>query len=172
MSAVPRETPAAEAFPIRPFGIEALDAVVAIEQVAYAFPWTRGNFIDSLAAGYFARGRFAADGSLVGYYVAMPGFEEAHLLNITTAPGHEGRGHARALLADLYALAASRAAAALWLEVRESNQRARRLYLHEGFTEAGRRRHYYPAMGGREDAILMTRPLVAAPPTGGVDGVV
>ena len=141
--------------------VGSLDAVLAIEVQAYPFPWTRGNFIDSLAAGYLARVLIADDGELVGYFVAMPGFEEMHLLNVTVASRHEGRGHARRLLAELYALSASFAATAVWLEVRESNARARTLYLREGFTEAGRRRDYYPAPAGqREDAILMTRSLV------------
>ena len=141
--------------------VDLLDAVLAIEVQAYPFPWTRGNFIDSIAAGYLTRALFAGD-ELIGYFVAMPGFEEMHLLNVTVAPRHEGRGHARRLLAELYALSASFAASALWLEVRESNARARALYLREGFTEAGQRRDYYPApQGRREDAILMTRLLVA-----------
>ena len=138
-----------------------LDAVLAIEVQAYAFPWTRGNFIDSIAAGYLARVLVGDDGELIGYFVAMPGFEEMHLLNVTVSSRHEGQGHARRLLAELYALSASFAATALWLEVRESNGRARALYLREGFSEAGRRRDYYPAPAGqREDAILMTRSLV------------
>jgi ribosomal-protein-alanine N-acetyltransferase len=137
-----------------------LDAVLAIEVQAYAFPWTRGNFIDSIAAGYLTRALVADDGELIGYFVAMPGFEEMHLLNVTVAAPHQGRGHARRLLAELYALSAGFAATAVWLEVRESNARARALYLREGFTEAGQRRDYYPApQGRREDAILMTRPL-------------
>ena len=145
--------------------VDLLDAVLAIEVQAYPFPWTRGNFIDSIAAGYLTRALFGADGELIGYFVAMPGFEEMHLLNVTVAAPHEGRGHARRLLAELYALSASFAATALWLEVRESNARARALYLREGFTEAGRRRDYYPAPAGRrEDAILMTRPLHARGP--------
>ena len=146
---------------LRVMTVGQLDAVLAIEVQAYAFPWTRGNFIDSIAAGYLARVLVADDGELVGYFVAMPGFEEMHLLNVTVAARHEGQGHARRLLAELYALSASFAATAIWLEVRESNARARGLYLREGFAEAGRRRDYYPAPAGqREDAILMTRPLV------------
>ncbi len=143
---------------MRVMTVDLLDAVLAIEVQAYPFPWTRGNFIDSIAAGYLTRALFAADGELIGYFVAMPGFEEMHLLNVTVSARHEGRGHARRLLAELYALSASFAATAVWLEVRESNARARALYLREGFTEAGRRRDYYPApVGRREDAILMTR---------------
>ena len=143
---------------MRVMTVDLLDAVLAIEVQAYPFPWTRGNFIDSIAAGYLTRAMFAADGELIGYFVAMPGFEEMHLLNVTVSARHEGRGHARRLLAELYALSASFAATAVWLEVRETNARARALYLREGFTEAGRRRDYYPAPAGqREDAILMTR---------------
>ena len=137
-----------------------LDQVLAIEVQAYAFPWTRGNFIASIAAGYLARVLLAPDGELLGYFVAMPGFEEMHLLNLTVAARHEGQGHARRLLAELYALSASFAATAVWLEVRESNARARALYAREGFRDAGRRRDYYPAPAGqREDAVLMTRSL-------------
>ena len=160
MSAVRSDLPRpGDAAPsLRPITVDLLDAVLAIEVQAYPFPWTRGNFIDSIAAGYLARALFADDGELIGYFVAMPGFEEMHLLNVTVAAPHEGRGHARRLLAELYALSAGFAATAVWLEVRESNARARELYLREGFTEAGRRRDYYPAPAGqREDAILMTR---------------
>lgn len=147
---------------IRVLTVGMLDAVLAIEVQAYPFPWTRGNFIDSLAAGYLGRALVGDGGEIVGYFVAMPGFEEMHLLNVTVAARHEGQGHARRMLAELYALSASFAATAVWLEVRESNTRARALYLHEGFAEAGRRRDYYPApQGKREDAILMNRSLVS-----------
>ena len=147
---------------MRVLTVDLLDAVLAIEVQAYVFPWTRGNFIDSIAAGYLTRALLAADGELIGYFVAMPGFEEMHLLNITVAAAHEGRGHARAMLASLYELCEPYGASALWLEVRESNARARALYLREGFDEAGRRRDYYPApQGRREDAVLMTRLLAS-----------
>ena len=146
---------------LRVMTVAQLDAVLAIEVQAYSFPWTRGNFIDSIAAGYLARTLVADDGELIAYFVAMPGFEEMHLLNVTVSSRHQGQGHARRLLAELYSLSASFAATAVWLEVRESNARARALYELEGFTEAGRRRDYYPAPAGqREDAVLMTRLLV------------
>ncbi|HEY8972802.1 MAG TPA: ribosomal protein S18-alanine N-acetyltransferase [Burkholderiaceae bacterium] len=159
MSAVRSEFAAPRREPVlRVMTVPSLDAVLAIEVQAYTFPWTRGNFIDSLAAGYLARLLLAEDGELIGYFVAMQGFEEMHLLNLTVAAHHQGRGHARRLLAELYTLSASCSATAVWLEVRESNERARALYLREGFVEAGRRRDYYPApQGRREDALLMTR---------------
>lgn len=137
-----------------------LDAVLAIEAVCYSFPWTRGNFIDSLAAGYRCELRFDAEGALVGYAVAMPGFEEMHLLNLSVSPPHQGRGHARALMARLIDDTRARGMQSLWLEVRPSNPRARTLYEGLGFREAGLRRGYYPAAGGqREDAVVMSLPL-------------
>ena len=163
MSAVRSEIAPGGAPSMRVLTVAMLDAVLAIEVQAYTFPWTRGNFIDSIAAGYLARALVGDGGEIVGYFVAMPGFEEMHLLNVTVAARHEGRGHARRMLAELYTLSAGFAASALWLEVRESNARARALYLRENFAEAGRRRDYYPApQGRREDAILMTRSLVPA----------
>ena len=162
MSAVRSDPPVDDASPptLRTITFDLLDAVLAIEVEAYTFPWTRGNFIDSIAAGYVTRALQAADGRLVGYFVAMPGFEEMHLLNLTVGAPHQRRGHARALLAQLYALSRDCGATAVWLEVRESNAGARALYLAEGFVEAGRRRGYYPApQGQREDAILMSKVL-------------
>jgi len=159
MSAV--RTPAADAGRepgLCPVTVDLLDALLAIEVEAYTFPWTRGNFIDALAAGYIARALVLPGRILLGYYVAMVGVDELHLLNLTVAPQQQGCGHARRLLASVYDQARSCGLAAIWLEVRESNARARALYLREGFTEAGRRRDYYPApLGRHEDAILMTR---------------
>ncbi len=133
-----------------------LDAVLAIEAMAYPHPWSRGNFIDSLAAGYSAELRLDGDGSLLGYFVALPGFEETHLLNITVAPARKRSGQGRALLAGLVDHALRRGDLRLWLEVRPSNLPARGLYRDFGFAEVGCRRGYYPAEGGRrEDALVL-----------------
>ena len=133
-----------------------LDAVLAIEVDVYPFPWTRGNFIDSLAAGYWARTLYTVDGVLLGYMVAMAGVEEMHLLNITVARAHQGCGHARLMHATLVEEARSRGATRLWLEVRQSNEHARQIYAHLGYREIAVRRGYYPApLGRREDAVVM-----------------
>jgi hypothetical protein len=71
---------------LRPMTVGALDGVVELELAVYPFPWTRGNFVDSLAAGYSAWTLNHLDGDLVGYCVAMLGVGEMHLLNITIAP--------------------------------------------------------------------------------------
>ena len=140
-------------------------SVLAIEAAAYAFPWSRGNFIDSLAAGYPARVLQGGHDELLGYFVAMGGVDEMHLLNITVAPPLQGRGHARVLVDALLALCRGQRAHALWLEVRASNASARAMYTHLGFTQIGVRKDYYPALlGRREDAVVMSLAIDAAVP--------
>ena len=131
-----------------------LAAVVAAEQRSHAFPWSRGNFADSLAAGY---GAWLAldDGVMIGYAVMMQVLDEAHLLNITVLPELQRRGRGSTLLLHLFELARSRAAIRMLLEVRPGNLAAQALYRRHGFSEIGRRRGYYPAHEGREDAIVM-----------------
>ena len=133
-----------------------LDAVMAIEGQAYSFPWTRGNFVDSLAAGYRAEVLAGRGSGIVGYFVAMPGVDEMHLLNLTVAPAWQRQGLARRLLDALEERCRDAALPMLWLEVRASNERARQLYRRRGFAEVGVRRGYYPApQARREDAIVM-----------------
>lgn len=135
-----------------------LDEVMAVELVSYAVPWTRGNFIDSLAAGYHCQVLRHA-GMLIGYVVSMSGVEELHLLNITVAPAHRGQGHAQRMLNDVVTLCRQTAAQVLWLEVRHSNEAARALYHRQGFVQVGVRRAYYPqppGQSGREDAVVMS----------------
>lgn len=136
-----------------------LDAVMAIEAAAYAHPWTHGNFADSLRSGYAGR-LLVVDEAIRGYYVAMKGVDEVHLLNITVAREHQGRGWGARLLAHLADWSRAQGAQWLWLEVRASNAGAQRLYQREGFQRVGLRKGYYPAgQGRREDAIVMSRPL-------------
>ena len=139
----------------RPIRLSDLDALMAIEVRAYSHPWTRGNFIDSLASDYWLQGLCDEAGRLWAYVVAAPGVDEAHLLNITVCPGCEGRGWARRLLAALCDWAQARSWRQIWLEVRASNARARSLYERFGFRHVGVRKGYYPAVQGREDADVM-----------------
>lgn len=141
---------------LSPMTVAGLDAVLAVEQHAYSFPWTRGNFIDSLAAGYRAEMLIDAQQQLIGYLVAMPGVDEMHLLNITVAPEFQGQGHARTLFDSLFAHCLSANLHKVWLEVRQSNTRAQAIYKRLGFVEVGLRKAYYPAaFGQREDAVVM-----------------
>jgi ribosomal-protein-alanine N-acetyltransferase len=136
-----------------------LDTVLAIETRAYAHPWNRINFMDALHSGYQAQ-MLVADGTVLGYFVAMQGLDEVHLLNITVDPQYQGQGLARVLLDGLALWARGQAAQTLWLEVRVGNARAIHVYEAHGFRRVGHRKAYYPAGDGlREDAIVMSQHL-------------
>jgi ribosomal-protein-alanine N-acetyltransferase len=131
-----------------------LDAVVAIEDSIYPHPWTRGNFADSLHAGYHCwiveRG-----GSVSAYCIVMIAAGEAHLLNLSVAAPWQRRGMGRELLRFVLKLARDYGAGRILLEVRPSNVAAIALYASAGFAGIARRRGYYPAGEGREDAIVL-----------------
>jgi ribosomal-protein-alanine N-acetyltransferase len=132
-----------------------LDDVLRIEKRAYAHPWTRGNFADSLKSGYQLLALMGGD-TLIGYFVAMEGVEEVHLLNITVAPEHQGQGYAVLMLDALVLWSRQCQARCLWLEVRASNARALQVYERYGFRRVGVRKGYYPDHGRREDAVVMS----------------
>jgi ribosomal-protein-alanine N-acetyltransferase len=69
-----------------------LDDVLRVEQSAYSHPWTRGNFVDSFKAGYQVLALMGGD-TLLGYFVAMEGVDEVHLLNITAVSYTHLRAH-------------------------------------------------------------------------------
>jgi ribosomal-protein-alanine N-acetyltransferase len=90
----------------------------------------------------------------------MLGVDEVHLLNITVAPAQRHRGLGLALLDELCRWSRSQGAQWLWLEVRQSNQRALQIYERYGFRRVGERRDYYPlSLGRRETAVVMSHRL-------------
>ena len=141
---------------LEPLTRERLEAVLAVEQAAYAHPWSRANFSDALDAGYQAQMLLGGE-TVLGYFVAMKGVDEAHLLNITVAPAHQRQGWAMVLLQALDLWARGQGAGWLWLEVRAGNRRAIEVYEAHGFQHVGLRKAYYPAgRTEREDALVMS----------------
>jgi len=135
-----------------------LDAVIAIEETIYPHPWTRGNFSDSLAAGYHCWILECGD-AVAGYGVVAIAAEEAHLLNLSVAAGWQRRGLGRHMLGFLLKLARDYRASRILLEVRPSNAAALALYASAGFSRIGVRRGYYPAGEAREDAVVLEQVL-------------
>ena len=131
-----------------------LDAVMAIENAIYTHPWTRGNFADSLDAGYHCW-LMECSGMVVGYCVVAFAADEAHLLNLSIAAGWQRQGLGSMLLQWVRRFVTERAAQRIFLEVRVSNAAARALYARAGFREIATRRDYYPAAAGREDALVL-----------------
>lgn len=142
----------------RPMSEADLDRVAALEAELQAFPWSRGNFSDSLKVGHSVWVCLLA-GELIGFSVAMLVIDEAHLLTIGVAPAQQGRGYGAELLRRVMDNARSHGAQRLFLEVRPSNARAVDLYRHFGFRQIGLRKGYYPAAGGREDALIFDKEL-------------
>jgi ribosomal-protein-alanine N-acetyltransferase len=130
-----------------------LDAVLKIEYAAFSHPWTRGIFLDGLKS--YEIWLMFEGSQQVGHGVVQVIIDEAHLLNITVKPESQGRGLGLRLLEHLMSRAYQLNARECFLELRDSNRSAYRLYERFGFNEIGRRRDYYPVAGGREDALVM-----------------
>jgi len=135
-----------------------LDEVAALEGRIQAFPWSLGNFRDSLFSGHGCWLRRSA-GRVAAFAVTMPVVDETELLDIGVAPDLQRHGQGRELLDFLCTQARQEGMQRMLLEVRPSNQAAIAFYRQLDFVEIGRRRGYYPAHEGREDAIVMAKTL-------------
>lgn len=144
---------------IRPMLDEDIDAVHAVEQRAYEFPWSAGIFSDCLRVGYCCW-VLQSGAALAGYGIMSVAAEESHILNVCVAPEARRRGFARGLMRHLLATATRHGARIAYLEVRPSNAAAIKLYSDLGFRHVGTRRGYYPATHGREDALVLSTPLL------------
>lgn len=158
-------------FALVPMQLSDVSEVAAIERAIYTAPWTEGNFVDSLTAGYCAWTLRAMVPSptfppversrhpVAGYFILMAAADEAHLLNLSIASQWQRRGHGLRLLRKATLLAAEFRASSVILEVRPSNARALAVYRRFGFRDHGLRRRYYPISDvnphSREDAIVM-----------------
>ena len=144
-----------------PLGEENLDALAELAASLVDFPWTRGQFADSLAAGHAILG-LCTEGRLIGFAVTMAVLDEVELLDIGVARPHQGQGLGKALLEQAIAAAVAKGAKRMLLEVRAGNAAAIGLYEALGFRQIGRRRDYYPAKRGREDALIYDKELAWA----------
>ena len=131
-----------------------LDVIAVIEADVYVFPWTIGNFRDSLLSAYQCWCCWT-NGELAAYAVVMTALDEAHLLNFAVASRWQRRGVGAAFLQFLIDHACDAKQDMLYLEVRPSNVAGLRLYERFGFRQLGVRRDYYPAIAGREDALFL-----------------
>lgn len=144
---------------LRPMTVDDVVPVMAVERAVYDFPWTEGIFRDCLRVGYSCWVVEAGDG-LAGYAVMSVTAGEAHVLNLCIDPAYQRRRFGTRLLAHLMDAARRFHAEEMFLEVRPTNAPARRLYRQMHFEAVGRRKDYYPAQQGREDALILRRSLV------------
>lgn len=150
MSAILKDAPR-----LAPMRDADLAEVLAVENAIYSHPWTRGNFADSLRAGYQCW-TWRLGNELLGYFILLVAAGEGHLLNLSVAAARQRSGHGSALLMEAMRMARARGAQHLFLEVRPSNLGAKALYRRFGFRQVSVRPGYYPAHSGREDALVLT----------------
>jgi ribosomal-protein-alanine N-acetyltransferase len=143
-----------------------VSAIVDIERRAFSDPWSARSFREALdhPSVFFvcarpAVGDRSGDADVSGYVVAWFVADQGEIANLAVDPSGWGSGIGRALLDAALEEGERRGASAVYLEVRDSNERARRLYHSRGFEEVGRRRSYYQRPV--EDAIVLRRMLKA-----------
>ncbi|MDO7578825.1 MAG: GNAT family N-acetyltransferase [Burkholderiaceae bacterium] len=152
-----------------PMQVSDVAIVSELEKAAYSHPWTPGNLMDAVhhlnhaqlllstpLPGEVSGWQHESGAYILGYFVALQGVDEVHLLNITVAPAHRRQGWASLMLSSLAVWSQGLSAERLLLEVREGNIGAKGLYERLGFTTVGHRKGYYPLDGTRrEDAVVM-----------------
>lgn len=141
---------------LRALTVDDAPALFAIEAADNTFPWSLRQFHDSFAMGDFGWGMERAS-LLIGFSLFSQVLDEATLLNIVVHPLWRRHGFARKLLLNGLQQLEQKGVVRCLLEVRVGNFNAIELYSSLGFAVDGRRRDYYPAINGREDALLMSR---------------
>ncbi len=139
---------------IRKMHASDLQHVILIEREIFLFPWSLGNFSDSINTGYLCQ-VLEQNNSLFGYGVMTIGPDEAHILTIGIAAQWQKKGWGKKLLYHFIQLAKEANVKSMILDVRASNLGAANLYQQIGFHQIAIRKGYYPAMCGREDALVM-----------------
>jgi len=141
-----------------------IEKVMAIEQVVCEFPWTSSIYSDCIKVGYSCW-VLEEKQEILGYGLLSVGAiadglmaaaaNEAHILNLCVHPDRQHQGLGRKMMQHLIQQAKNLYANSVYLEVRLSNKNAFALYTQLGFEVVGRRKDYYPAAGGREDALVL-----------------
>lgn len=130
-----------------------LDAVMHIERRSFSAPWEESTFRGLLRRPSATLLVAEVDLEVAGYSVMWFAADEGEIGDIAVLPEMRGAGIGRTLLLECISAARGRGTRVLFLEVRETNDAARRLYATAGFHVVGVRKQYYSEPV--EDAIVM-----------------
>ena len=144
---------------LRDLSVRDVPLLKQIEEQAYDFGWSKGNFVDALNENYIAKA-LINNSVMVGYYFWQKVLNECHLLNFTIASERQRKGLGNWMLSQLLVSLRAKSITAIYLEVRPSNDTAISLYSKFGFSIIGRRKNYYPGKESREDALVMKRTIL------------
>lgn len=131
-----------------------LSEAYKIETICHLMPWSQTTFNSNQGERYINK-KALLNNHLVGFAICQVVLDEATLFNIAVHPDARKQGVASALLSELINELENKNIKTLWLEVRESNYSAIKLYEQIGFNEIALRKNYYPTQQGHEDAIIM-----------------
>ena len=133
-----------------------IDAVLEVEETVFSTPWSRASFETEVDENALARYFVAVVASqLVGYAGMWIILDEAHVTNIAVLPSFWGLGIGEKLVTSLMDCARANKVVSMTLEVRTTNERAKKLYSRMGFVSQGVRIGYYSDTC--EDALIMWR---------------
>jgi len=141
--------------------LQDLEQVMLVEHEVYQFPWTERIFSDCIRVGYHCWLALQQQ-QVIGHAVISVVADESHMLNLSIASTHQGKGYGRQFVDFLVEEARRLQAQTMLLEVRPSNTVAINCYNAAGFNEIGSRKGYYPATDGREDALLLAKHITPA----------
>src|SRR3990167_6396959 len=131
-----------------------IPAMLVIEQLTQAVPWSLDIFQDCFRQGCFSWG-IECNHSLIGLIMVKRQADECHILNVCVHPEYQRQGWGRTLLEHVLLFCSKAGAKMVYLEVRQSNVRAIALYEQAEFVQIGERKDYYPLPKGREDALIL-----------------
>ncbi len=150
-------SPQQSQFQLQPMTYEDIQEVMVIETNVQSQPWSSGIFKDCIRVGYSCWVCKENNDQLVGYLIQSIAAEEMHILNVCIHPHWQRRNLGTLLVQHAETIALKEKVRSSFLEVRQSNLPAIRLYQKEGYKKIGIRKDYYPITNGREDAIVMSK---------------
>ncbi|MGX1433866.1 [ribosomal protein S18]-alanine N-acetyltransferase [Cytobacillus horneckiae] len=131
-----------------------IDDVLKVEHESFSVPWSREAFYNEITKNQFAAYIVIEEnGQVIGYSGTWVVTDEAHVTNVAILPQYRGRKLGEAMMKKLMEIASELGAKTMTLEVRVTNEVARKLYRKLGFQDGGIRKNYYT--DNQEDALIM-----------------
>ena len=138
---------------IRQMDVDDIDRIMEIEKKSFVAPWSKRMFEETISSPIYRGLVIEHNHSISGYIIFYTVDVEAHIMNLAINPGERRQGYAQPLMNYALKFFRGKDISECYLEVREHNRDAQRLYKRFGFEVIGRRNKYYPETG--EDALVM-----------------
>jgi len=128
---------------IRPTEYKDIPAIAYLEEVIFSSPWSEESLNRFLGYDYARFFTAFEDDTVIGYIGSYKAGDELDIINVAVDEKYRGRGIGRSLVEKVLEAAGADGCPAVNLEVRESNDTAKRLYENLGFVNLGIRKNFY-----------------------------